>query len=77
MAVSTHLCPKFRARKGVDNHFLSDHGLMWCYHVMLVTKYLSHASGGMSPTWELRGKDASWFQKLLNEFDNMWELAVE
>jgi hypothetical protein len=44
--------------------------------MMLVTKYLCHISGGMSPTLELRGKDTLWFQKFMNEFDHIWKLAA-
>lgn len=46
-------------------------------NMMLVTKYLGHSSGGSSPTVELHGKDTSWFRKLANEFDHMWEMAAD
>lgn len=67
---STHFQVKFIDRTNVYCRIVRADDMM------LVTKYLCHSSGGTSPTLELHGKETSWFRKLANEFDHMWELAA-
>ena len=67
------------ARKRVEvrltHRFIHFSQIIRADNYMLVANYLSGASGGPSPTMQLRGPETAYFKKYLSQFETVWERA--